>query len=188
MRNNKFTIISILTAIAMVGLAIMLKPVPPTTVNVPTPAFGDNALPTLGDIGSTHEHATLFIFVNDALLGFSADTYMGHSGEVHFHDNNGITIHKHTTGITVPLFLATLGIKMTQNCLVLDTAETFCNDEEKKLRLIVNGSEVQDFISYEISDEDKILVNFGSDSDTDLGFKVNNTPSVPQDILDGISE
>lgn len=159
--------------------------VPRTSEEKPVPATKENkseATPTPGEPGSDHAHANLFVTINNNLVEMAEDKYMLKNEVVHFENSNGLTIHKHAKGITVPYFLSTLGFKMTQTCLSLDTGEQFCNDGGKKLSMVVNGVFITDFNAYEIAQGDQVLVNYGNEGKTGLLIKFNNIPPVPKEL------
>lgn len=138
--------------------------------------------PTPGEPGSDHAHANLFVIINNNLVELAEDKYMLKNEVVHLENSDGLTLHKHATGITVPYFLSTLGFKMTQGCLSLDTGEQLCNNGEKKLSMVVNGAFITDFSVYEIAQGDQVLVNYGSEGKTGLLIKFNSIPPVPKEL------
>lgn len=140
------------------------------------------AAPTPGELGSDHAHANLFVIINNNLVEMAEDKYMLKNEAIHLENSDGLTIHKHATGITVSYFLSTLGFKMSQTCLSLDTGEQFCNTGGKKLSMVVNGAFITDFSAYEIAQGDQVLVNYGSEGKTGLLIKFNNIPPVPKEL------
>ena len=72
--------------------------------------------PSIGLVGSIHEHAVILIFLDGNLLDLSKPEYMLRSEPVHVENLDGAIIHKHATGITVGHFLQTLGISFDKNC------------------------------------------------------------------------
>lgn len=159
------------------------------TSKKPAPAIAEN--PDLdqdgelqrGKPGSGHTHANLIVYINNNPVDMGQDAYMLKSDIVHFENSDGLTVHTHATGISVPYFLATLGFEMTQNCLALDTGEQFCSEEGKRVSMVVNGTEIRSFKSYEIKQGDQILVNYGNDVENGLLLKFNNIPPVPKELL-----
>lgn len=141
-------------------------------------ARGPNQKPALGAPGSEHSHAVLVLFIEDTVFDFAQPRYMLRDERAHFENGDGLTLHKHSTGVTLPYFLKTLGIRIDPACLTLDTGARYCSDGQKKIRLIVNGEEVVDPDFYEVQDNDRILLNYGADSDVRLRLKLNNLPPV----------
>ncbi len=177
-------IFSILIALLLIGGAFVLRPDAVSTVGVVVADAPqqNGALPEISFYGSEHAHSSLGIFIEGLPLNLQQRKYMVRADEVHLEDNNGVIVHKHAKGVTVPYFLSTIGIRMIQDCLTLDTGENYCADGDKTLRLIVNGSEIVNFIDYELREGDRILINYGNDNKTELGFKMNNIPVVPEEL------
>ena len=138
----------------------------------------------LGKLRSDHAHISFLLLIDNELVNFTQQKYMLKAEDVHFENDNGIVIHKHATGLAIPYFLSTLGIQLDQSCLELDTGQKYCNNGSKTLRLIVNGKEVKNFDDYELRQADRILLNYGDDTDTDLQLKFNNVPYVPEEHLE----
>ena len=136
---------------------------------------------TLGEVGSEHSHISLLFFVNGEKLDFSGSEYMLQAPHMHFENGDGTTIHKHATGLNIPLFLASIFIRINQNCFMLDITEEFCGNESKKLTFIVNGEALQDIYSYELQDGDKVLINYGDDTDKELQSKFDLVPEPVSD-------
>ncbi|MBI2047834.1 MAG: hypothetical protein HYT27_01725 [Parcubacteria group bacterium] len=136
---------------------------------------------TLGEVGSEHSHISLLFFVNGEKLDFSGSEYMLQAPHMHFENGDGTTIHKHATGLNIPLFLASIFIRINQNCFMLDITEEFCSNESKKLTFIVNGEALQDIYSYELQDGDRVLINYGDDTDKELQSKFDVVPKPVSD-------
>lgn len=134
--------------------------------------------PALGLPGSTHEHVSFLMVINDEPFDFAQGKYMLRDEHMHFENGDGLTIHKHSTGVTLPLFLSTLGIRVDPLCLRLDTGERYCREGASRVRFIVNAQEVADFDYYELKDGDRILLNYGDDDDLRLRRKMNGVPPV----------
>ncbi len=125
-----------------------------------------------------HEHADYKIFVDNKEIDFSDDRYQSTTGkelssEQHLHDNNGNNIHKHLTKKTLADFFASLWVIITQNCLQLDTGEKYCSDATKTLKFFVNDEPKVDFISYEFSDLDRILISYGAETEEQIKLQLN---------------
>lgn len=191
--NKKFTIISLVIVGVIISAAVLYsgnnntgtnqQTVP--SVQTATPATEDEiktSLPEFGSLGSDHSHISLVLFVNDEQVDLSQFKYMLKDRLVHLENNDGVVIHKHATGVTVPYYLSTLGIKIAQNCLTLDTNEQYCDSDAEKLRLVANGSEIENFASYEMKQDDRILVNYGSGDQEILQSRFNQVPSLPEEF------
>ena len=94
---------------------------------------------------------------NDSLSNFA-----------HLHDMNGNVIHKHAEGVTLGFFFETLVMKSNSTCLVLDDQTSYCNEGDKVLKMYVNGKHDDEFESYDIQDEDKILLSYGDETEEEI--------------------
>ena len=149
------------------------------------PTLGQGSLPAEpGKAGSAHTHISLVLFVNNEAFNFFDEKYMLRSDLVHFENDDGITVHKHATGVTISHFFKTLGMELTKDCLTLHDGLQYCTNGVEKLSFLVNGAET-DPDQYEIGDGDRVLINYGNDDRVALRLKMNNVPKVPDDILKG---
>jgi hypothetical protein len=119
---------------------------------------------TFGALGSTHEHASFRLFINNEVIDFSQPKYQVKSQYVHFENGDGNTIHKHATGVDIGFLFETLGIKLTSDCIILDTGIDYCNDGINTLKFFVNGVRNDMYNTYVLNDGDKILLSYGSET------------------------
>jgi hypothetical protein len=154
--------------------------------------FTNTVTPVLGELGSAHKHASLLISVNGSPYDLSDAKYMERSLFTHIHDNDGRYLHIHATGVTLDYFLTSLGIKLTSDCLTLDTGEGMCSgkmagtEDVYRLSVLVNRKPIDDPALYEISDRDKILINYGTATDLELQLMSNSIPDLTEDLLSGV--
>jgi hypothetical protein len=175
--------------IVLIGL-IALITVPSTLLymngrgGTPTTATStSDQIPTPGSPGAQHWHASLLVSINDKVIDFKDPKYMLQSKLVHFEDNNPFFVHKHTTGITIPYFLSTLKIFMQNDCIDFEDGDTplkYCTNATSSLHMLVNGTEVPDPARYEIQNNDRILVMYGSAKGAQLKLLANQVPEVPE--------
>lgn len=157
-----------------------------------------------------HAHADFAVWVNGQKLDFSDDEYMSapsvvdqnemsflipsafaHSEDegkalpgrehLHLHDGNGHVIHRHKPALTLEDFFASIGLKMTADCLTLDAhqfssldigwvqdfgrTKDLCNDGKFHWSFAVNGHLRPTDPSFVFEDGDKILLSYSA-SDT----------------------
>ena len=124
--------------------------------------------PQIGAVDSDHSHANFLVFINGEKMNFALPQYMVKVREVHIEDMNGVTIHKHTTGVTLGYFFKTLGFKFNEECFVTDEKEKFCTEEDKKLNFYVNGNKNSEYGDYDIVDGEKYLISYGSGSNESI--------------------
>lgn len=178
---NKSIVISVIIASIFIVAAFVADKIVNNTWNGENK---DSSSSIIGKGGSDHSHASLLIFADDIILNSEWGTrYMLKDNLVHFENNDNIMIHKHAKGITLPYFLQTLGFKLTNKCLSINSEEKYCEDENKKLNIIVNGKEIKNLDSYELKSGDRILIDFSSDDGTERRLKYNSVPVVPEELL-----
>jgi len=124
----------------------------------------------VGKYGSEHSHAAMVIFVNGELVNFGLPQFQLLSNYIHFENHNSYLLHKHATGAPLEMLFASLGIKVTQDCMFLNYYEsaeikhgTFCSELGKSLTIHVNGEQYNsDFSQYVFEHNDRILISFGN--------------------------
>lgn len=126
-----------------------------------------------------HEHADFKLFINNTEFSLSGDKYQSTTGnnldeEQHLHDNNGWNIHKHLTTQTIADFLASLKISLTSTCITLDDSQSYCNEGDKILKFFVNDKLMTDFMTYEFSDLDRILISYGAETDEQIQSQLDS--------------
>lgn len=132
--------------------------------------------PLLGDV---HEHADFKVYLNGEAYDFAQDKYMSTdehklSNFTHLHDGDGELIHKHMSTITLGDFFESLGMKFTEECFTLEDGTAYCNEDEKILKIFVNGEKNRDFDDYELSDLDQILITYGDESDDEIQAQMDS--------------
>lgn len=120
-----------------------------------------------------HVHADFLVYIGDEKFDFTQDKYQStakslQSDKVHLHDNKGNVIHLHAEGITLGDFFTSLGFNLTNQCLVTDTKEEYCTDNDNTLTLYVNGKVLENIANYQIIDNDQILLYYGTSTNPNL--------------------
>lgn len=154
-------VVVLVGAILLVGLGVMLLFPPQDAV-----------------IGDVHVHADFKVYLNNEAVNFSQDKYMSTANNtlnnfVHLHDGDGEVIHVHISGVTLGEFFSSLGMAFNSTCFTFEE-QVFCNEGDKTLKLFVNGQSSSDFQRYLIHDLDRILISYGSGSETSLAQQLNS--------------
>ena len=178
--KNKKLLLSMLFLLSLIFLVSCRAPQPTPhggPVNRPLYVLRD---PSIGPVGSTHEHSALLIFINGNVLELSKREYMIRSRPVHIENLDGAIIHNHATGITIGHFLETLGMDFDKNCFIDDKGNSYCNNDDKNLKFYVNEKLNNDFDNYVIKDNDKLVISYGDEDNVDgqLNF-LNNIKILP---------
>ena len=139
--------------------------------------------PQIGPIGSTHEHVDFLIYIDGQPMDLNQSQYAMKSQYAHIHFGEGDLIHLHAINIPLSWFMDELDLPITENSIDIH-GNVYSNDGEKTFKIFLNGEELND-IDYPISDEDKILIYYGSESDVeaaldlvpDRAIEINNMPN-----------
>ena len=121
----------------------------------------------VGEYGSEHAHAAIVIFVNEELLNFGHSKFQLTSKYIHFENQNPYILHKHASGVPLEMLFASMGMKLTSNCFVLNSSSDkdtgrFCSGDGQTLSFYVNGKPYNsDLSEYVFEHNDRILVSFG---------------------------
>jgi len=180
MNRTLLIFVSLGVAIIVIAGAVLFRP-DIQKENRPRETSGELVVHGFDDV---HEHASLRVYIENEPLSFSESRFAEQSENVHFHDDSSTIIHKHARGVSLPYFFETLGMNLTGTCLTLVTKESYCTQEGKTLDIYVNRLRINDvLLRYEISEGDKILINYGEpESDFSLSLKFNSVPEIPPDL------
>lgn len=167
-RNKKYMtiIIPVVAALVAIGVAAALL-IPRAPAN------------TFGPLGSAHEHAVFEVRLDGNPIDFSQSKYQVQSQFIHVEGNDGTTVHRHATEVPLGEFLRSVGMNIENNCFVSDDGKRFCDDGTKQLRYFVNGTEQNSIRDYVLSQNDRILIIYGNESQEQLQAafdKLNSTP------------
>lgn len=133
------------------------------------PKFTPSSEPwNAGKLGSEHSHAGILVVIFGDRFDFSVPSYQIKSSWIHFEGNDGTTIHKHATGVTLEYLFETLGLGLTDQCYEFWDGRSFCTNEDYSLKFFINGNQFEDIREYEIVDGDKILISYGAETDQEI--------------------
>ena len=100
---------------------------------------------------------------------FSLPNYQIKSSWIHFENQDGDTIHRHASGVTLGYLFDTLNIGLDDKCYRFPDGRNFCTVEDKEgdeysLKFYINHEKVKDISDYVINDGDRILISYGNES------------------------
>ena len=121
-----------------------------------------------GALGSEHSHAGILVKIFKDTFDFSAPAYQIKSPWIHFEGSDGSTVHKHATGVKLGYLFDTLSIGLDDQCFSFPDGRNFCTDDTYSLKFFVNGEQVNDIKDYETSEDDKILISYGAESQEEI--------------------
>ena len=117
-----------------------------------------------GALGSEHSHAAILVKIFGDTFEFASPAFQIKSSWIHFEGNDGSTIHKHATGVDLGYLFDTLGIGLDEECYIFPDGKSFCTNEDYTLKFFINREQVDDLRDYEIMEDDRILIQFGSET------------------------
>jgi hypothetical protein len=160
-RRNNLIAVGVFAVIAViVGYAVYIF-----ATDLPSaPGGPENA----GALGSEHSHAGILVKIFGDTFDFSAPAYQIKSSWIHFEGNDGTTIHKHATGVTLGYLFESLGLGLDDQCYEFQDGRSFCTNEDYSLKFFINGEQVNDIRDYEINEDDKILVSYGVETQEEI--------------------
>ena len=117
-----------------------------------------------GKLGSAHEHASLLVKIFGDKFDFSSPDYQIKSPWIHFEGNDGNTIHRHSTGISLSYLFDSIGIGLDDQCYTFTDDGNFCTNEYYSLKFYINGERISDIRDYVVMENDRILVSYGPEN------------------------
>ncbi len=107
--------------------------------------------------------AAFMIFTNGTIRIFTDPKYHSRSADVFITPETPNVLLVKKAGITWQQFFDTLPapMKVSQDCLMTGTGQSFCNGSAGTLRFYLNGTKVDDLLTREIKSADKALISYG---------------------------
>ena len=122
--------------------------------------------------------ASFAIFTNGTFRIFIAPMYHNQSSDVFIQSDNPNIVHVKKAGIIWDDFFKTLPMKLTKECLITGTGETFCSGQSEKLKFYLNGIKEDNLLDKIINLGDQILISFGSESEVELQKQLQQIPVI----------
>ena len=139
------------------------------------------APPGAGTLGGEHVHSSILVKIFGDKFDFSLPAYQIKSSWIHFEAQDGTTIHRHATGVTLGYLFDTLSIDVSDECFIFPDGRQFCTNEDYTLKYYVNHEQVTGIYDYVFSDEDRILISYGSETPEEIEEQLRELDS--QQIL-----
>ena len=124
--------------------------------------------PEFGILGNEHIHASILVKIHGDKFDFSSPAFQIKSSWIHFEGQDGDTIHRHSTGVTLGYLFETLGITVNDECYILPNNEIFCTNNDSSLKFYINHNQVPDIRGYVIQDGDRILISYGNETPDEI--------------------
>lgn len=127
--------------------------------------------PGAGKLGDEHEHAGILVRIFGDKFDFSLPDYQVKSPYIHFESQNGDTIHRHASNVNIGYLFHTIKVGLDDNCFTFPDKKpehTFCTNEDYSLKFYVNHEKVPSITDYVIKEDDRILVLYGNENQTQV--------------------
>jgi len=148
------------------------------TLTVDAPGGPEGA----GALGSAHVHAGILVKVFGDKFDFSVPSYQIKTPWIHFEGQNGDTIHRHATGVTLGYLFDSLSIKVTDECYIFPDGRQFCTDDTYSLKFFINGNQVSGISDYVVRDDDRVLISYGSETPEEIEDQLQEASNLILDI------
>ena len=155
-RTRNLKALGILSAIGVI-VAFACFEFVTSTNNVP--GAPENA----GKLGDEHIHASLLVSIFGDKFDFSTPNYQVKTPWIHFENQDGDTIHRHSTGVELEFLFNSMSVGVDENCFVFPDGRQFCNNEDYSLKFYINQQLVEDIRKYVIQEDDRILITYGNE-------------------------
>ncbi len=129
--------------------------------------------PNAGTLGSEHVHSSMLVKLHGDTFDFSGPAYQIKSSHIHFEAQDGSTIHRHATGVTLGFLFETIGIGLDDQCYSFQGTggqRVFCTNDDYSLKFFINHQtfvpteDIPTFTDYVFEDGDKILISYGGET------------------------
>ncbi len=122
---------------------------------------------------SVHWHADFALYIRGERFDFSDERFVSDeedelSENVHIHGTRYGVVHVHREGTTWREFFHSLGFELTDTCLTLPDGEQLCTSDTERLSFMLNGVKLDTLAFQDITDIDRALISFGTESDEEL--------------------
>ncbi len=125
---------------------------------------GLGAPPGAGTFGDEHEHASILVRIFGDKFDFSAPAYQIKNSWIHFEGQDGTTIHRHSSGVTLGYLFETLGILIDENCYIFPDGREFCTNDEFSIKYFINQQPVESINNFVLKEGDKILISYDDEN------------------------
>ncbi|MDA1125110.1 MAG: protein-disulfide isomerase, partial [Crenarchaeota archaeon] len=116
-----------------------------------------------GKLGADHVHASLLVNIFGDKFDFSTPNYQVKTPWIHFENQDGDTIHSHSTGVELEFLFNSMKLATNENCFVFPDGRQFCTNEDYSLKFYINQQLVKDIREYVIQEDDRILITYGNE-------------------------
>jgi hypothetical protein len=130
-----------------------------------------------GKLGDEHIHASVLVRIFGDKFDFTLPNYQIKSSWIHFENQDGDTIHRHSSGVGLEFLFNSLAIGIDEDCFTFPDGRAFCTNEDYSLKYFINHKEVNDIREYVVMEEDRILISYGPDNESAIEKQLSELDS-----------
>ena len=145
--------------LSMIGVIVAFACYEFVTSTNNVPGAPENA----GKLGDEHIHTSLLVSIFGDKFDFSTPNYQVKTPWIHFENQDGDTIHRHSTGVELEFLFNSMSIGLDENCFVFPDGRQFCTNEDYSLKFYINQQLVEDIRKYVVQEDDRILITYGNE-------------------------
>jgi hypothetical protein len=145
--------------LSMIGVIVAFACFEFVTSTNNVPGAPENA----GKLGAEHIHASMLVKIFGDKFDFTTPNYQVKTPWIHFENQDGDTIHRHSTGVELEFLFNSMNIAVDDNCFVFPDGRQFCTNEDYSLKFYVNEQLVKDLRQYIVQEDDRILITYGNE-------------------------
>ncbi len=142
-------------------------------------ASAPGAPPGSGTLGDEHEHASMLVRIFGDKFDFSLPAYQIKNSWIHFEGQDGTTVHRHSSGVTLGYLFETLGIAIDENCYIFPDGREFCSNEEFSLKYFINHEPVESINDHVPKDDVRILISYGDENQEQIDAQLSELDAQP---------
>ena len=116
-----------------------------------------------GKLGDEHIHASMLVKIFGDKFDFSTPNYQVKTSWIHFENQDGDTVHRHSTGVELEFMFNSMNIVIDDNCFVFPDGRQFCTNDDYTLKFYINQQKVKDIRTYVVQEGDRILISYGDE-------------------------
>lgn len=137
------------------------------------------APPGAGKLGDEHEHASILVRIFGDKFDFSLPAYQVKSSWIHFEAQDGNTVHRHSSGVTLGYLFQTIKIGLDDKCFIFPNGKEFCTNEDYSLKFYINHNPVPSITDLIIHNDDRILISYGNENQTQIDTQLAELDTLP---------
>ncbi|KAG2479266.1 MAG: Protein-disulfide isomerase [Nitrosopumilales archaeon] len=126
------------------------------------------APPGAGLLNDEHAHTSILVRIFGDKFDFTSPAFQIKSSWIHFEGQDGDTIHRHSTGVTLGYLFGTLSLTVDDECFVFPDGRQFCNNDDYSIKFFINHEQVPSIHDYIGNENDRVLISYGNESPEEI--------------------